>query len=232
MAGKSSRFFEAGYQDFKYKLKINGESLFSRSLDTFRNYFNNGLFHIGYLGKYVEKEFLESELASKGIKKYYLYDLHTDTSGQAETVYQTVKNIENNFPLVIFNIDTKRTSFILNDEKKVLFGYIEVFEGEGDHWSFIRINDNDEIIEVTEKIRVSNLCSNGMYVFKNIETFTLGYNQIYYKGYEGLNETFVMPIYQFFIDNKMPIGYELVPINQHEFFGTPLEYEALRFKNE
>lgn len=232
MAGKSNRFFQAGYEDFKYKLKINGESLFSRSLDTFHNYYQTGIFHFGYIGKYVDKKFIEKELIDKGIKNYRLVDLEFDTSGQAETVFKTIKTINNDFPLVVFNIDTKRKNFILNSKKIGLEGYVEVFQGEGDNWSFIRLNNHDEIIEVTEKIRISDLCSNGMYVFKNIETFKLAYNNTYSRGLNDYNETYLMPIYNYFIERKLSIGYEIVDINEHEFFGTPIEYESLKNKYE
>lgn len=232
MAGKSSRFFEAGYKEFKYKLKINEESLFSRSLETFHNYYHRAIFHFGYLEKYVDRNFIEKELEKKGIKNYRLIDLKVDTSGQAETVFKTINGIKNDFPVVIFNIDTKRKDFILNTNKLGLGGYVEVFEGEGDHWSFIKLNENDEIIEVTEKIRVSNLCSNGMYIFKNTESFESAYIHTYSSNQTNYKETYLMPVYNYFIDRKIKVGYEIVDITEHEFFGTPNEYESLKSKYE
>jgi hypothetical protein len=231
MAGKSSRFFNAGYTDFKYKLTAGGKSLFTHSLETFKDYFSNATFYFGYIGKYVDKDFLIKELLKIGVVNYHLIDLEVDTSGQAESVYKILKNINDNKKIVIFNIDTKIGYFEYSNNLSLKDGYVEVFEGEGDHWSFIKLDKNNNITEVTEKKRISNLCSNGLYVFKNKSIFIETYDSLYGTGRLINNETFIMPMYGTLLKSKN-IGYKLVDINTHDFFGTPSEYDNFKTKIE
>uniref|UniRef100_UPI00404B27E3 hypothetical protein n=1 Tax=Flavobacterium sp. TaxID=239 RepID=UPI00404B27E3 len=163
------------------------------SLLTFKNYFKSSIFYLGFLSKYVDKEKLVEILDDLGILNYQLIDLVDETSGQADTVYKTIKFVDNTNPIVVFNIDTKINDFSLDKEKISKDGYIEVFEGDGDNWSFIKVNSNNQIIKVTEKERISNLCSNGLYVFKNKNIYTNYFEKIYSNGFLVKNETYIMP---------------------------------------
>jgi hypothetical protein len=44
MLGKSSRFFEAGYDVPKYKLLVEGDPLFVKVVSSFKEYFSSDLF--------------------------------------------------------------------------------------------------------------------------------------------------------------------------------------------
>jgi dTDP-glucose pyrophosphorylase len=232
MAGKSTRFFSAGYTDFKYKLKAGNKSLFSHSLESFKDYFLNATFYFGYIGEYVDSNFLTKEVSSLGITNYQLIDLGEDTSGQAETVHKILKEVIDDSPIIIFNIDTKLSFFRFEDKFQDLDGYVEVFKGHGDHWSFIKLDKNNNIIEVAEKKRISDLCSNGLYVFKNKNIYNNVYNLFYREGVLVNNETFIMPMYNYLIKGNRKIEYKLVDINSHDFFGTPNEYEDFKTKIE
>src|SRR5690606_30948591 len=109
-----------------------------------------------------------------GILNFIIVVLSDETRGQAETVYLGLKNIIDKVDVLteevyVFNIDSYRHHFKKPNISKKCDGYIEVFQGEGDHWSFIEINDSGKVIRTTEKERISNLCSDGLYFFKNVK---------------------------------------------------------------
>lgn len=46
----------------------------------------------------------------------------------------------------------------------------------GKHWSFILPDQNGNVSRTTEKIRISNLCSDGLYYFKDKYIFESAFN--------------------------------------------------------
>ena len=62
MAGLSSRFFKAGYEVPKYQLDLCGKTVFARSLESFKAYFESDLFVIILRDVYDTKAFVEKEI--------------------------------------------------------------------------------------------------------------------------------------------------------------------------
>ena len=104
-------------------------------------------------------------------------------------------------------------------------GYLEVFVGDGDHWSFIEPSSNNFVKRTTEKIRISNLCSNGLYYFYSITLFNETFER--YKTINNYNELYVAPMYNLLIENNLLVKYVLLEKNETIFSGTPEEYEDL-----
>jgi choline kinase len=141
MAGLSSRFANAGYKLPKYMLKANNKTLFSYSLKSFANYFETQKFiFIGHDYDGV-KDFIDVETKLLGIKDYQIVLLNELTKGQAETVFKGLASIseDNESPITIFNIDTFRPGFKFPTEflKAEIDGYLEVFKGDGNNWSYV-----------------------------------------------------------------------------------------------
>lgn len=69
---------------------------------------------------------------------------------------------------MIFNIDTFRPNFSLPTTLDFckIDGYLEVFEANGEQWSFVLADENDNVIKTAEKERILNLCSSGLYYLK------------------------------------------------------------------
>ena len=105
MAGLSSRFFKAGYQEPKYKLVAHGKTLFEWSVKTFEKYYESEKFIFICRDVYDTPEFLKSELKKVGIKNFEIITLTTETRGQAETVFLALDKVPEDERLIIFNID-------------------------------------------------------------------------------------------------------------------------------
>lgn len=227
MAGLSSRFFKAGYEVPKYQLDMHGMSVFARSLESFRRYFETDLFVIILRDVYGTLAFVEQEMQKLGIKNYKLCVLDGETEGQAETVYLGIKDIEGDDELYIFNIDTFRYNFVKPDFTKDCDGYLEVFKGEGDHWSFVGIDENDKVVRTTEKERISDLCSDGLYYFKRASTFKALFEKTKNEKLYVRDELYIAPMYNLMIDEGADIRYDLITLDQIDFCGTPDEYDNL-----
>ena len=218
MAGLSSRFFKAGYTKPKYQLDLNGETVFSWSVRSFERYFKTDKFVFIYRDVYETKNFLEEEMKKLGISDYELVCLPEETLGQADTVYQGIVNINVEESIYIFKPEWA-------DECD---GYLEVFRGEGDHWSFAEPDGNtNKVLRTTEKERISELCSDGLYYFKHKSIFESLFLDTKFKGNTTKNEYYIAPLYNELISQGRNVFYDLIPADKILFCGTPDEYLAL-----
>ena len=240
MAGLSSRFFEAGYTEPKYMLDLNGQTVFSHALTSFRAYFGQERITIICRGEYGTPEFVRAECLKAGLPAddLDLVVLDHETAGQAETVALGLDRAKADpaAPLTIFNIDTFRPGFTHPTafDLTSVDGYVEVFQGPGTHWSFVRPDTSNpdafRAAEVAEKVRISDLCSTGLYYFRNVALFQTLYAPIAAKDPATLQcgERYVAPLYNDAIQQGLDIRYALIDADDVQFCGTPDEYDALR----
>ncbi len=162
MCGESRRFRVKGYKTPKFLLNLRNKTIFYHVVNGFRKYINKDLF-VFIINNKNYKKFLLKEFKNLKLKKYKIVILKNKTNGQAETVYRGIKNINSEQEIYIFNIDTILKKFV--KKKTSAHGYWEVFNGKGNNWSFIKLKNNKAVF-TSEKNRISNLCSNGLYFFR------------------------------------------------------------------
>lgn len=232
MAGMSSRFYKAGFTKPKYMLDAHGMSLFAHSVSSFKRYFDTDSFLFILRDIDGTVDFVKRECAALGIKHYKIVVLSSPTQGQAETVYLGIKDIDISpkEEIIVFNIDTIRIDYIKPDFISEVDGYLEVFDGDGDNWSFAA-EDNKRagfVSRTTEKDPISRLCSDGLYHFKSWGTFELAYNSMLNAGAEGKakGEYYVAPMYNYIISVGGAVRYDKINKDKLIFSGTPDEYYA------
>lgn len=230
MAGLSSRFFKAGYAVPKYQLSIADAIVFDLAIKSFERYFATDLFLLIVRDVYDTPRFVADRMAHLGVQNFIIHTLDGETAGQAETVALGLQdaNIAAKEPIYIFNIDTFRYGFDKPDWVDTVDGYLEVFEGEGDHWSFIAVDDHDKVIKTTEKTRISNLCSDGLYYFKSKDLYLSLFEQAKAQQLTVKNEYYIAPMYNLLIAQGGQVGYVKITDNEIDFCGTPDEYQALK----
>ena len=227
MAGLSSRFFKAGFNIPKYQLTLGNESVFSWSVKSFIRYFNTDRFVFIYRDIFNTYDFILSEILSLNIKNYDLILLDNPTLGQADTVYQGVSKLRCDDEIFIFNIDSKIDNFLKPTWRKNCDGYLEVFKGKGDNWSFVKPKNDFEVLETAEKDRISDLCSDGLYYFKNVEIFTQLFKEVSSKSDKTKGEYYIAPLYNYLIRDKRKVFYDVIDASRLKFCGTPAEYDSL-----
>ena len=182
MAGLSNRFRAAGYTVPKYMLPAGDRSLFEHSISGFRRYFEAETFLFVYLASEVGRDFILNGCNRRGIPRRHtvLIELREPTSGQASTVKMGLEmaQVGTSEPITIFNVDSTYRSFTKPsfDLSEDVAGYLDVFAGTGDHWSFVR--PAEEVPPGRRasswkfgKGRISDLCSTGLYHFGSAEFF-------------------------------------------------------------
>lgn len=234
MVGKGSRFKKAGYNLPKFALPLNNNTTtFRAAIDSFKEYHKEEFF-VFIIREYVDFEvefFLISELKKTEIKNFKIIKLNEITTGQGETVRAGIEALGEKYftdELTVFNIDSKRT-FFKYDENFRKSPYLEVFVGKGDQWSFAEFEKTDNsLIRTTEKIRISDYCSNGLYHFSSCSDFIKIYDANKNDIKKIYGETYLAPLYNYFLNSNIKCYVKLIDRNEMKFFGTPIEYEALK----
>lgn len=239
MAGLSSRFKEAGYDLPKYMLAAHGHTIFYHSLISFKRYFNKQTFLFIALDICNVKNFIEIECESLGIKNYEIILLNHPTRGQAETVYEGIKqaNIHSKESLTIFNIDTFRPNFSypVNFDIECIDGYLETFIGDGPNWSNVlpEANSTNKVSLTAEKQEISKYCCTGLYYWRFSEDFCrvfLNYTRKNLSDCQG-GEFYIAPMYNDLISEGKDVRFSIIDNNEVIFCGIPAEYDKFREVN-
>jgi dTDP-glucose pyrophosphorylase len=223
LAGNSTRFFNNGYNIIKYKLLLGEKTIIESILD----YLPKGSKLIVIINeKFNDFIFFDNLLTKMNFKDFKIIELK-DTLGQLDTVFKGLKLCSNFFKkndsVVVYNGDTIRKNYNWN-----IFpgdGYIEVFNSDGDHWSFV--DKIGRVGLVTEKKRISSFCSSGLYYF-NSAAILMDNIEDYIKTINS--EIYIAPFYNYLIAKGLSVHSGLVSKNEFIFCGTPDEYEVSKFK--
>ncbi len=233
MAGLSTRFYEAGYSIPKFELKAKGKTLFHHSVKSFETYFAEEKFLFIALKKYKSEKFINNECFKMGIKNFSIVTLDNPTRGQAETIYEGLKEykISDSESILIFNIDTFRPKYIFPKEFNIqeMDGYLETFIGTGANWSnVVPLNEEEKTVKYTaEKKQISNFCCTGIYYWRQSKDFFEAFEKSYLAKdiKEMESEFYIAPMYNFLINKSKKVHYSIVDRNEVILCGTPREYE-------
>lgn len=233
MAGLSSRFFKAGYNDPKYKLLIEGQPVFDYALRSFKRRFQTEPFLIVLRSEYDTEAFVRGRLGANGVSAD-LVVLDAPTQGQAETVALGLERaqVSEATPLTIFNIDSFRPGFSMTEAEYGADGYLETFLGAGNAWSFVAPEipgaNEGTATRVIEKERISDLCCTGLYYFRSRRQFQDAYAQELAAPSQLLKEHYIAPIYNQMIQRGASVKFRTIDMQDVIFCGVPDEYVALQ----
>ena len=236
MAGQSRRFMDAGYRMPKYQLPLWGQPVFDHAVRSFVRYFAHEPFLFVIRPDHDAETFVRNRIAALAIGNAEIVALDSPTRGQADTVslalHRSAAPPEE--PLTIFNIDSFRPGFFLSEDDRAADGFLEVFRGDGEGWSFVDPVPGDEEADegharrVLEKVRVSELCSTGLYYFASRALFDRAFAREVDSPSQVLPELYVAPLYNHLIADGLEVRYRVIPPGAVTFCGVPAEYEALR----
>jgi dTDP-glucose pyrophosphorylase len=178
MAGLGTRFTSAGYKIPKYEIVVKGRSLFEWSIISLEDFFSEQWYFIA-LKQNNSKDFISKVLRKWNIK-WQIIEIDQKTDGQASTALLLKKDLNQNDAICIFNIDThiKSKNILRNDLKGD--GFVHLFEASGDKWSFAKINSQYEIVDIKEKVAISNLATVGFYHFSSFQLYERLYDLTYH----------------------------------------------------
>lgn len=227
MAGLGSRFRKAGYDCPKYMIEAKGKTLFEWSIDSLLDY----LPHVNKVIFVVREEddshdFILEKCRLYNISNVQIIELQKLTDGQATTCLIAAKECNSNDSIMVYNIDTYVEPFELKYSEICGDGYLPCFHAEGDHWSFVRL-ENNKVAEIAEKVRISDICTLGAYYFSSANLYEKMYDDYYLNNSDKLNssktEKYIAPIYNYMVKKGMDVKISIIDRRKVHVLGTPEE---------
>ena len=231
MAGLGSRFKKAGYTVPKYMIEVKGKNLFQWSMMSLEDF--NKLENVKYIFV-VRKEdnsrdFIIEEAKKMQITDVEVIELDELTDGQATTAMLAQQYWNEDEEMIVYNIDTYVEPNVMKYSDIKGDGFIPCFNAPGEHWSFVKLDENQNAVEVREKQRISDNCTIGLYYFKSCKLYQELYEE-YYKDGKNMekNEKYIAPLYNYMIEKGMKVNISNLPFEKVHVLGTPEEVEEFK----
>lgn len=225
MAGLYQRFTNEGYKLPKYLLPWGDKTVLSAILTELQG--DRGFSEVFLVANHRDENYIPHVKAIMRLHEIPLHHLTLthDTKGQAATAMVGVAAIENSDvprdqPIAFHNIDTilyKRNIDEMASALRQNDGYIDVFTSHNANYSYVLVDQQRKVLEIAEKIVVSELATSGLYGFKNVRTVA--------DNYDHEQDVYISAIYKRMIGKGLSIRSS---DKHHEsdtvVLGTPSEY--------
>ena len=224
MAGLGSRFRDKGYELPKPLIPVLGKAMYAWATESLPLNYSKKLVFI-LLRSQPEYSMLKADILER-------YKMHQPivlsvpelTRGQSETVLAAKELIDDDTPLLIHNSDT---GYIINDswlqDVDVLRpdGALLVFPSKKKCWSFSKQDKYGRVIEVREKIPISDWASTGTYYFGNGRKFVELANMNVKHNILTAGEFYIAPLFNDLIKEGGFV--KNYPVEELFCFGTPAD---------
>ena len=200
MAGAGSRFAKAGYEKPKPFINVAGKPMIVRVLENLA-YPDARYILVGRKDQLEQ----EHEAVKEIIQNYNATFIAIDelTEGTVCTVLCAKNLIDSDVPLLIANsdqiVDINVRDFINDCDDRKLDGSILTFidRYSDPKWSFVKLDKNNLVSEVREKIVISEFATVGIYLYSKGKDFVNSASQMIAQNDRVNNEFYTCPTYNY-----------------------------------
>jgi NDP-sugar pyrophosphorylase family protein len=209
MAGRGSRFANAGYELPKPLIPIHGHPMIRLVTKNLRPHQPHRFIFL-CLQEHIEKHEVD-RLLKRWEPGCEIVIVDQVTEGAACTVLLAKELINNGDSLMIANsdqwVDTDINAYLDTMNALKLDGLIMTMWADDPKWSFVRIDEQGHVTEVVEKEVISNEATVGIYNFRRGADFVAAAEKMIEKGARVNGEFYVAPVYNELISRGEAIGY-------------------------
>ena len=207
MAGAGSRFVDAGYALPKPLIDICGKTMIEVVCHNLRPSIAHKFIFI-CRGDHLKAHQLE-RILKRAAPGSDIICIDKVTEGAACTVLQARSLIDNQHPLMIANcdqfIDINIDNYLAAFDPKAVDGMIMTMRATDEKWSFVRLNQKRQVVELREKQVISSEATVGIYNFSKGSDFVSAADSMITKNIRTNNEFYVAPVYNEMISNGKKI---------------------------
>lgn len=197
MAGRGSRFAEAGYKQPKPLIAVLGKPMIQRVVENLTPTREHRFVFI------VQREHLErygvGDLLTTIAPTSTVVALDAVTEGAACTVLTARDHLERELPLMIANcdqwLDTDIDAYLAAADAPDTDGLIMTMPADHPKWSYVGLDDQQRVTIVVEKQVISSHATVGVYNFAHAAAFTSGADRMIAAGKRVNGEFYVAPVY-------------------------------------
>lgn len=221
MAGRGSRFTERGVETPKPLVSVAGRPMLAWALKSLDGVAYSRIVFVA-LAEHEAQYGISRILHQITQTKTEIVLLDDVTEGQLCTVLAAREWIDTDEDVLVTNSDTyvqSNLGRVIAERNPVCQGLISVSDMPGDRWSFARVDDHGHVVEVAEKVRISNHASTGLYYFSHGRTFVSVADEMIRNEEKTRGEYYVIPVYQKYIERGWQVG--IAEVDAMWDMGTP-----------
>lgn len=155
-----------------------------------------------------------------------------ETMGAACTCMLAVDKLDMEEPLLIVGNDQVLTipyiDILADFQSQDYDGGVAIFEDVHPRWSYVRINEDDHVIEAAEKRPISKNATAGFYYFKKARFFMEAAQSMIMKGASVNGQFYICPVFNEMILKQQIIGVYRVSKEQYFNFNSTSGMDAYR----
>ena len=208
MAGRGSRFAEAGYKDPKPLIPVHGKPMIQVVVENLMPKYEHRFIFICQ-NQHIKDYDLVPKLKSMA-KNVEIIGIDGITEGQVCTVLKAKHLIDNDEPLMTANSD-QYIDFDINDylsvmDDKSLDGLIMTMKADDPKWSYAKIDKDGFVVETAEKKVISENATVGIFNFRRGKDLVRSAEQMIADNIRVNNEFYTCPCYNYLIREGKKIG--------------------------
>lgn len=231
MAGGGTRFKKEGIEVPKPLIDLKEKPFFYWATQSITKFIELESIVFIVLKEHIEKYKIDEE-----IYKYYpkakLQVIDKVLNGAVLTCLEGIKLIDNDNPILLNDCDH---AFLCEDFYKFcrkndfneIDGALLTFTSNNPRFSFVELDEKNNVIKTIEKVAISDKAICGAYYFKNKNIFKEAVDE--YLESCDYEEFFVSGVYNVMAEKNLLIKYFLT--DEHISFGTPEEYKEAKKYN-
>jgi NDP-sugar pyrophosphorylase family protein len=215
MAGRGSRFAQAGYRDPKPLIPVGGKPMIQWVIENVRPA-RPHRFIFCVLAEHLERYAGVEKLLKTLAPGCVIVPVSQVTEGAACTVLLAREHIHNGDPLMTANsdqfVEMEIDTYLQHGDRTGHDGFIMTFGSDHPKWSYCRMGGGGLVAEVVEKQVVSREATVGIYNFARGADFVAAADRMIARNLRVNNEFYVAPCYNQMIEggNKISV-YNLGP---------------------
>lgn len=232
-AGLGSRFSAVGYKEPKPMIQLHGIPLIVWVIANFK-YSKEDTIHVAIRDNSVDQNKIY-HLTKNIAAKIEFIKIDKLTDGAARTVDLVAQSLNPKEPLIVANSDqfvaTSLEPFRKLVESDDIDGAILTMKANSDKWSYVSMDEKENITKVVEKSVISSDATVGIYGWSKLSYFQESFKEMILNEDKTNNEYYLAPTYNYLIKR----GKVIKPLNVGEVdktvfgLGTPEDLDF--FKN-
>lgn len=234
MSGRGSRFQKEGYLLPKPLIPVLGKPMIQVVINNLRPKRPHRFIFI-CLREHLEKYDIAEKLRQWAGKDTEVLTVEQVTEGAACTVLIAKHLINNESPLMIANsdqwVDININDYLDAIDQQDVDGMIMTMWANDPKWSFVKLNEKNEVIEVIEKQVVSNEATVGIYNYKFGKDFVEAAEQMIAKNFRVNGEFYVAPAYNEMVAKGKKIGVYNVGKEADGMYGLGIPSDLKLFES-
>lgn len=208
MAGRGSRFANAGYELPKPLIDVNGKYMIEVVINNLKPECEHRFIFVCQ-NEHI-KQFDLHTVFAKACDNFEVVGIDGVTEGAAITVLKAREFFDNEEPLMIANsdqwVDANINDYLADMEERELQGTMLTMKADDLKWSYAKVGEDGLVSEVVEKVVVSDEATVGIYNFSNGNAFCKYADYMVEKGIRSNGEFYVAPVYTLMADAGDRIG--------------------------